>query len=283
MIRYLLIAVSSLALLLLMAPLGIINLGGHPLKFTVANIAYCLFTYYLLRNTPDASARFKVTGMIMLPVLIACIPHALNLNATLYALPSTIAHFTGIGAGILLVHLTSYRRITFLYLFLIGSLWVTTSGYVSWGNKVFYGSYSGSVNEKILPFTLVTADGQTVSSTSMKGKYVVFDFWNTGCGVCFRKFPQLQQYHTRYQKNENVKFFAVNIPMTRDKPGQATTVLAKKGYTFPTLFAESQSLASLFKVNSFPTVVIMDPSQHVIYRGQLDGIDNSLRELAEIR
>jgi thiol-disulfide isomerase/thioredoxin len=161
----------------------------------------------------------------------------------------------------------------------MGSLWVTGSGYDSWANKAYYGSYSGVVNEEIAPFTLVTADGQTVSSTSMKGKYVVFDFWNTGCGVCFRKFPQLQQYHTQYQQNPKVKFFAVNIPLSRDTPGDATDIIASKGYTFPTLFAEDQSLASLFKVSSYPTVVIMDPSQHVIYRGMLDGIDPSLRQL----
>ncbi|MEZ0538373.1 TlpA family protein disulfide reductase [Fibrella arboris] len=282
--KYLLIAVSSLLLFFCLAPLGIDDWGGHQVKFTVANIVYCCFSYYLLRNALDTQDRIRVIAAILLPIILICAPlHIIHFKDTMYSLPSSLAHLTGVGAGVILLYISHLQKLTFLTAFVAASLWVTTSGYDFWANKAYYGTYTGAVDERIAPFSLVTAAGDTISSDSMKGQFVVLDFWNTGCGVCFKKFPQLEQYHTRYKGNSKVKFFAVNIPLSRDMPGQAASILAKDGYTFPVLLAKNQSLTSLFKVNSYPTVIILDPSQHVIYRGVIDNIDAPLRELAEYR
>lgn len=283
--KYLLIAASSLLIILCLTPMGMDDWGGHHIKFSVANIVYCCFTYYLLRNTLDAQSRLKVIGAILLPILLIFIPlHASHFYDTLYSLPSSVAHLMGVGAGIFLTYTSRANKAAFVSVFVVTSLWVTLSGYVFWANKSYYGTYTGVVNEQITPFSMVTANGQTISSTSMKGQYVVLDFWNTGCVVCFKKFPQLEQFHMRYKHNSRVKFFAVNVPLSRDTPGQAARIIQKDGYTFPVLLAENKSLTSLFKVNSFPTVIILDPSQRVIYRGLIENIDTPLKELlAEYR
>ena len=107
----------------------------------------------------------------------------------------------------------------------------------------------------------------------MAGKFIVLDFWNTGCGVCFKKFPKLEHYYARYKYNPNVKFFAVNSPLRRDTVGQAAATIQKYGYTFPVLYAENAVVNSAFNVHSFPTVIIIDSAQRIVYRGNLDGID----------
>ncbi|MBO0949872.1 TlpA family protein disulfide reductase [Fibrella forsythiae] len=280
--KYLLIATSSLLLTICLVPLGMDELGGHPIKFSIVNLVYCCFTFYLLRSAPDAASRLKAIGAITLPVLLLFVPlHSLHFLETLYALPSSAAHLTGICAGIFLTYASTARKAAFISFFAIASLWITTSGYSFWANKAFYGTFTGAVDEPIPPFSLVTANGQTISSSSMKGHYVVLDFWNTSCTVCFKKFPQLEQYHTRYKNNSKVKFFAVNVPLSRDAPGQAARVIKDDGYTFPVLLAANKSLTSLFKVDSYPTVIILDPSQRIIYRGLIDNIETPLRELAD--
>ncbi|MEZ0487445.1 TlpA family protein disulfide reductase [Fibrella sp. GW2-5] len=225
-----------------------------------------------------------MAGVIALPPLLICIfLHSLHFSDTFYALPSSLAHFTGIAAGLFLTFANSLKKAVFIPLFVAATIWGTTTGYDFWTNKSFFGTYTGAVNEQISPFDLHTSDGRTVSSASLKGQFVVLDFWNTGCVSCFKKFPLLQEYYTQYGNNSKIKFFAVNIPLLRDAPGQADRIIKKDGYTFPVLLADNKQLQSLFKVNSFPTVIIIDPSQRIIYRGQLDGIDESLRELAEVR
>ncbi|WP_375447246.1 peroxiredoxin family protein [uncultured Fibrella sp.] len=283
--KYLLIAASSLLVLLCLTPLGLDDWGGHPVKFSVANLVYCCFTYYLLRNTPDTPSKLKAIAAIILPIILIFSPlHILHFYETLYSLPSSVAHLMGIGAGIVLTCTSQTMKAAFVSSFLVASLWMTLIGYDFWANKSYYGTYTGAVNEQITPFSMVTANGQTISSASMRGRYVVLDFWNTGCFVCFKKFPQLEQYHTQYKHNSKVKFFAVNVPLSRDTPGQAARIIQKDGYTFPVLLAEDKSLISLFKVNAFPTVIILDPSQRVIYRGFIENIDTPLRELlAEYR
>ncbi|ARK10533.1 TlpA family protein disulfide reductase [Fibrivirga algicola] len=278
--KYLLISTSSLVLLLLLIPLG--GFGGHHIKFSIASFAYCFLTYYLLRNTDTTRSKLNVTSLLLLPLLLIYVPlHILDFTNTMYALPSSVAHFIGIFAGLLLNGINRQWKVVFLPLFSLLVMWGSLSGYDWWANKVYYGSYSGLVNEEVAPFTLIGADGQSISSTSLKGQFVVLDFWNTSCVTCFKKFPKLQRFHTQYEHNSKVKFFAVNIPLSRDLPGQAVRAIRKDGYTFPVLLAESKSLIDLFKVNSFPTVIILDPSQRIIYRGMIDNIDGPLsRELA---
>lgn len=191
-------------------PLG--GYGGHPIKFTVANVGYCLFTYYWLTRSPDVEPK-KILAITISPILFIYLPvHLLYLPDTMLSIPSTLAHLTGAGAGFLMALLTKQSKIIFSVLLLTSSLWVTNVGYELWMNKASFGTFTGSVDERVPAFLLRESNGRPVDNKSVKGQLVVLDFWNTGCGICFKKFPKLEQYHVRYRNNANIKFFAVNSP-----------------------------------------------------------------------
>ena len=266
------IAGVSLLLFLLLIPLGGYG-GGHSVKFTAANVAYCGFTYYLLSRRQQ-QATWKISCLILAPVFLLYFPvHASDLRGSMMAIPSTLAHISGVLAGILLTRLSSQAKVAFLVSFMTGSLWITTAGYDRWKSKINFGTYTGIVDEPTPAFLLKNSDGQSVNRASMVGKFVVLDFWNTSCGVCFKKFPELQQYYAKYKTSSNVQFFAVNSPLRRDTVGQAAATMQRYGYTFPVLYAENAAVDSAFNVHSFPTVIIIDSAQRIVYRGSLDGID----------
>ncbi|MDR0295802.1 MAG: hypothetical protein LBH91_06450 [Prevotellaceae bacterium] len=41
----------------------------------------------------------------------------------------------------------------------------------------------------IVEFCFYATDNEPATQDSLREKVVVFDFWNTACGVCFQKFP----------------------------------------------------------------------------------------------
>ncbi|MBC7525557.1 MAG: TlpA family protein disulfide reductase [Flavobacterium sp.] len=89
-------------------------------------------------------------------------------------------------------------------------------------------------------------------------KIVVLDFWTTSCGICFKKFPDLEIEYQKYKLNKNVKIYAVNVPIKGDKFDDTIKILDSIGYTFPKLYAKSfQQIETNLKFNTFPHLLII--------------------------
>lgn len=117
-------------------------------------------------------------------------------------------------------------------------------------------------------WNMYTTAGGTISDNELKGKTIILDFWYTSCGVCFRKFPVLQQLYDSLGHRKDLAFYAVNIPWRRDTPGMAMELIKERGYTFPVAMG-SQPLASSFGVETYPTLVVVK-DQRVVFFGDID-------------
>ena len=53
-------------------------------------------------------------------------------------------------------------------------------------------------------FTLKTADDKNFTLSSLRGKYVVLDFWGSWCGWCIKGIPKMKRYYDRYKSKTNV-------------------------------------------------------------------------------
>ncbi|MGN0068875.1 MAG: TlpA family protein disulfide reductase [Prevotella sp.] len=58
-------------------------------------------------------------------------------------------------------------------------------------------------------FLLPASDGTPVSLASLRGQYVLLDFWASWCGPCMREMPRLKEAYSRYAQ-QGIKFVGVN-------------------------------------------------------------------------
>lgn len=72
-----------------------------------------------------------------------------------------------------------------------------------------------SVGEKLPELIMTDANGNKVSDTDYRGKYVVYKSWRSNCGACISSFPNDKQMQEKYKKD--VKFVALNISDTYEK------------------------------------------------------------------
>lgn len=127
-------------------------------------------------------------------------------------------------------------------------------------------------------FSLVTLDGQTLTISSLRGKYVVLDFWGSWCGYCISAFPKMKEH---YQKNKaKYEIVGVNCYDTQEE-----WRLAVEKYQLPWLQVingkENMDITKKYGVQAYPTYVIISPEGKII-KWIVDDVDMYRRCMDEI-
>lgn len=63
---------------------------------------------------------------------------------------------------------------------------------------------------------LPTPDGQTIKLSSLRGKYVLLDFWASWCGPCLREVPNLKEIYKQYH-DKGLEIYGVSLDDDREK------------------------------------------------------------------
>ena len=104
----------------------------------------------------------------------------------------------------------------------------------------------------------VVANGEVdharMSLAELKGKPVVIDFWATWCGPCRAELPIVDGLARRY-KDKGVVVIGMN---TQDEAGLAGPFATKRGVSFPILFDADNSISRSYRVDSLPTLVVIN-------------------------
>ncbi len=64
--------------------------------------------------------------------------------------------------------------------------------------------------------TLNNPDGKSVSLSSLRGKYVLIDFWASWCGPCRQENPNVVRMYNKF-KGKNFEIFGVSLDKEKDK------------------------------------------------------------------
>jgi thiol-disulfide isomerase/thioredoxin len=120
----------------------------------------------------------------------------------------------------------------------------------------FMSNYDAEKNTRFPNVTLLNKQGKKVSFDD--DKVIVLDFWATSCGICFDKFPDLEETAKKYHKNKNVEIYAVNFPLKREKFENNIKILDSFGYNFQKLYAKSsKEIEDSLHFNSFPHLLVI--------------------------
>ena len=102
-------------------------------------------------------------------------------------------------------------------------------------------------------FTIKDISGNDFSLSSLRGKYVVLNFWGTWCGWCFAAFPDIKKHYATHQD----EFEIVGIAFS-DKPEEwRKAVLEKPTLPWINVFDENY-LHDKYYVTYAPTYVLVD-------------------------
>lgn len=108
-------------------------------------------------------------------------------------------------------------------------------------------------------FTLPDLDGNMLSLTDFKGKWVILDFWGSWCRWCIKGFPELKELQAKY--GDKLAIVGVDC---RDSVQKWKDAVAKYEMTWTNLYNDCSSetpnaLLDAYAVQGFPTKVIVDP------------------------
>lgn len=120
-----------------------------------------------------------------------------------------------------------------------------------------------SVGQKALDFVLNDTTGAPVSLSSMKGKYVLVDFWASWCGPCRLENPFLVKAWEKY-KSQNFQIIGVSLD---SQSGPWKNAIREDGLTWihvSDLKGGKNEAAILYDIKAVPQNFLVDPTGVII-------------------
>ena len=102
-------------------------------------------------------------------------------------------------------------------------------------------------------FSFTTREGESVSLERLKGKTVLLDFWGSWCHPCVEATPGLIKLR-RKLIGQPVIFVGV----ARDEEAKWTKYLEKSSMDWPQYLDTDERVSRLFRVDGFPTYIVLD-------------------------
>lgn len=108
-----------------------------------------------------------------------------------------------------------------------------------------------------------TLNGENFNITSLRGKYVLIDFWGTWCGPCITEMPLVKEYQEKYK--DQLAVLGIN---SGDSMEKMKNFVEDDGYDWQQILAESpeQDLVLMLNVAGFPTKFILGPDGKILNR-----------------
>ncbi len=120
--------------------------------------------------------------------------------------------------------------------------------------------------QNAIPFSVKDIQESEYSLENQMGKVIVMNFWFIACGPCVAEMPELNKLVESYKGKE-----IVFLGFANDKKEKLIPFLKKKPFDY-TIIPESQALSISYKVQAFPTHVVIGKDSKIkyYYTGKLE-------------
>jgi len=136
-----------------------------------------------------------------------------------------------------------------------------------------------TIGSQVPELGLKDLHGNVLELRSLRGKYVVLDFWGSWCTWCIKGFPKLKEYYTKYK--DRLEIVGIDCNDTAEKWAAAV-----KKHKVPWLHVRSEDgiVEQKFKVQGYPYKVLISPEGVVLnaYLGETEKfyqyLDSTLKQ-----
>ena len=109
-------------------------------------------------------------------------------------------------------------------------------------------------------FTLKSINGKNISLSSLRGKYVMLDFWGSWCGWCIKGIPDMKACYAKHKDKLEILGIDCNDPVDRWK-----NAVAKHQLPWLNVRADDGSdIFTKYAIQGFPTKIILSPEGKVV-------------------
>jgi peroxiredoxin len=124
-----------------------------------------------------------------------------------------------------------------------------------------------------------TPTGESLSLSSLRGQYVMLDFWASWCGPCRKENPNVVRLYSQYHSKG---FEILGVSLDQD-PNRWKQAIGADGLTWPhisDLKGWGSEAAQIYQVRSIPQTFLLDPEGRIIAKGlRGEELENKLAEL----
>ena len=109
-------------------------------------------------------------------------------------------------------------------------------------------------------FTLKDINGKDLSLSSLRGKYVVIDFWGSWCIWCIKGMPKMKEYYEKYKG----KFEILGVDCNDT---EAKWKAAVEKHQLPWLHVynpKGSDVLSKYAIQGFPTKIVVGPDGKIV-------------------
>ncbi|PTN08729.1 AhpC/TSA family protein [Mangrovibacterium marinum] len=154
-----------------------------------------------------------------------------------------------------------------------------TSEFVVQLKKMLESQAKTAVGVEAPDFTMNDPEGTPFTLSSLRGKYVLLDFWASWCGPCRQENPNVV---AAYQKYKDKGFDILGVSLDRDKDAWLKAIDDDhlNWHHVSDLKYWQNEVARLYGVNAIPHSVLLDPEGKIVAKNlRGDALDEKLAEL----
>lgn len=145
--------------------------------------------------------------------------------------------------------------------------------------KIIAVAKKSMIGEQAMDFTQTTLDGEEFQLSSLRGKYVLIDFWAAWCKPCRAENPNLVKAYNTY-KGENFEIVGVSLDAGKEMWRAAVEKDGLEWIHVSDLKYWDNEVAIQYGITSVPASILIDPDGVIIaknLRGQ--AVSEKLAEL----